>query len=97
MFWKNFHRICEMFGEINFCFKTKLEIIHYVVVSLVCIVTGFICFQKWKTILLFLVGSAAVFDAGDKEISFGNDNSDLFTGVSPAAPKVLVIVGCKQF
>jgi len=40
-------------------------------------------------LLLFLITSAAVFDAGDKEISFGDDNSDLFTGVSPAATKVL--------
>jgi len=27
--------------------------------------------------------SAAVFDTGEKEISFGNDNSDLFAGGAP--------------
>ena len=30
---------------------------------------------------------AAVFDTGHKELSFGDDNSDLFTGASPATSK----------
>ena len=39
-----------------------------------------------------LPSSAAVFDTGDKELSFGDDNSDLFTGVSPTASKVSTII-----
>ena len=31
--------------------------------------------------------SAAVFDTSDKELSFRDDNSDLFTGASPATSK----------
>ena len=31
--------------------------------------------------------SAAVFDTGHKELSLGDDNSDLFTGASPATSK----------
>ena len=31
--------------------------------------------------------SAAVFDTSDKELSFRDDNSDLFTGASPATSR----------
>ena len=38
-----------------------------------------------------------MFDTGDKELSFGDDNSDLFPGVSPAASKVSTILALLVF
>ena len=45
------------------------------------------------TLINFCIISAAVFDTGEKELSFGNDNSDLFPGGAPVT-KVTMFSRC---
>jgi len=45
---------------------------------------------KYNVVILTI--SAAAFDTGDKELSFGDDNSDLFAGLSSATTKVNTVV-----